>query len=399
MGLNVAFVMEATHGGTARHLLELANGLIADGHSVHVIYSRLRAEPRFVKGLSDIPGIRIAIVDMRREPHPSDALACIAIRRYLQKMGPFDVVHGHSSKGGALARLAAWGLPVARIYTPHCFRTADPGLGLSGRIAYGGAELILAHLCDAIIAVSPDEMEHAIRLGIPRGKVHLVFNGVDQAQRPDRAAQRGRLGLVDDEVCVGFLARYVPQKAPERLLEVVTELRSTLPPFRIAMVGDGPLESMLRSQALAMGIADRIIFAPGSFGPEVMSAFDIFVLPSAYEAMPYVLLEAAVSGLPIVATAVGGASSVVISEKNGYLVPNWDRGMFAEQLSRIIQDKELRARMGRASLETGKIFTLGRMIRQTTDVYRTGIDRRARLRVEYKHAVSKPSDSPSRSGL
>src|SRR5262245_4101602 len=130
MGLNVAFVIEATHGGTARHLLELASGLTADGHSVHVIYSHRRAESRFIKGLSEMPGIRTAVVDMRREPHPSDAVACIAIRRYLRKRGPFDVVHGHSSKGGALARLAAFGLPVARIYTPHCFRTTDPGLGL-----------------------------------------------------------------------------------------------------------------------------------------------------------------------------------------------------------------------------------------------------------------------------
>lgn len=397
MGLNVALVMEATHGGTARHLLELANGLTANGHSVHVLYSQRRAEPRFVNGLSDIPGIRTTVIDMRREPHFSDIEACAVIRRYLRREGPFDVVHGHSSKGGALARLAAWGLPAARVYTPHCLRTSDPGLGWSGRVAYGGAELILSHMCEAIIAVSPDEVEHAVDLGIPRRKLHLVFNGVDQADRSGRAELRAQLGLRDEEICVGFLARYVPQKAPERLLEVVSELSSDLPPFRFAMVGDGPLESSLRARAVAMGVADRIIFASGSLGPPAMSAFDVFALPSAYEGFPYVLLEAAVNGLPIVATTVGGSASAVFPGKNGFLAPNWDRGVFAHHLSCIIRDKELRLRMGRESLEIGKTFTVGRMIRETLDVYRSAIERRARQEVPYNSASAGSSVESGRS--
>jgi len=397
MGLSVAFVIEATNGGTARHLLDLANGLVGGGHSVHIIYSRGRAEPRFIEGLSQLPGVHAAVIDMQRQPQLADMQACIAIRRYLRRWGPFDIVHGQSSKAGALARLATLGFPAARVYTPHCLRTLDPTLGLFGRVAYGWAELILSHMCEAIIAVSPDELEHAVRLGIPSCKLHLVLNGVDQPERLDRTALRTQLGLREDEICVGFLARYVPQKAPDRLLEVAMMLRSDLPPFRIAMVGDGPLESMLRARAMTMGMADRIIFVPGSIGPRAMFAFDVFTLVSAYEGLPYVLLEAAASGLPIVATAVGGSTSVVVPGKNGFVVPNWDGRLFAQQLSRIIQDKELRLRMGRESREISKKFAIQRMVRETVDVYRTAIERRARKQRSYNVALPESNIGPGRS--
>ena len=84
MGLRVALVIEATNGGVARHVLDLASGLIGNGHSVHVVYSQRRIEPRFVDGLSQMPPIRTAAVDMRREPHLSDVPVCAAIRRYLR---------------------------------------------------------------------------------------------------------------------------------------------------------------------------------------------------------------------------------------------------------------------------------------------------------------------------
>lgn len=373
--MRIAFVMEATHGGTARHLLELAEGLVATGHSIHVIYSRRRAERRFEEGLARLGVVSTTIVDMRRAPHSSDFAACAAILRDLRRNGPFNVVHGHSSKGGALARLSAAMMGCARVYTPHCFRTLDPTLRWPGRALYGAAELALSSLADAIIVVSQDEFAHAVRVGIPRSKLHLVHNGVAGPQRSDRAALRMQLGLKDDEVCVGFLARYVPQKAPERMIEVAARLDSELPPFRIAMVGNGPLESRLRTQAAATGVAERVIFAPGSMGPQVMSAFDIFAMPSAYEGMPYVLLEAAAAGVPTVATAVGGVRSVVEPERNGFIVPNWDAREFSERLSRLIRDEELRSRMGRDAREICKAFTIDRMVRETLCVYGTAIER------------------------
>jgi len=129
-----------------------------------------------------------------------------------------------------------------------------------------------------------------------------------------------------------------------------------------------------------------------------MSAFDIFVLPSVYEALPYVLLEAAASGLPMVATNVGGSTSLITPGKNGFVVPNWNPQVFAHQLTRIIQDRELRLRMGRESGEISKAFTIQRMVRKTVDVYRTAMQRRTRRRVlsDRAHGSSIESDPSQR---
>jgi glycosyltransferase involved in cell wall biosynthesis len=119
----------------------------------------------------------------------------------------------------------------------------------------------------------------------------------------------------------------------------------------------------------AAGIAHRVVFASGSLGPATMAAFDVFALPSAYEGMPYVALEAARAGLPIVATDVGGIRSIVLPERNGFIVENWDARQFAHSLTRLLESKELRLRMGRESAEIGKAFTVEKMVRETLQVY------------------------------
>jgi glycosyltransferase involved in cell wall biosynthesis len=160
------------------------------------------------------------------------------------------------------------------------------------------------------------------------------------------------------------------------------------------MVGGGPLEPTLRAQVAAAGVADRFTFVSGAIGPKVICAFDIFALPSAYEGMPYVLLEAAAAGLPTLATAVGGSRSVISHGRNGFVVSNWDAQEFATQLSYMIQNAQLRSEMGRESRKIGKRFTVERMVRETIDVYRTAIERRAPSRAAHGVTERGPSARP-----
>lgn len=365
--MRIALILETSGGGSGRHVLDLARGLVAAGHEVAVVYSRLRAEPRFLEALAEIPGLSRAAIDMRRAPHAGDLVAVWRLRRFLAAQGPFDVIHGHSSKAGAIARLAALGLPGVRLYTPHCFRTMDPELGRVGRLVYGGIERVLARLGHGLIAVSPEELEHAAGLGIPRAACALVLNGVAPADLSQRAALRAAWGLGPEEVSVGFLSRFVPQKAPERAIAGLRALPTGLPAHRLVMVGEGPLEAELR--AAAAGLSPPVVFAPGSLGPAAMAAFDIFILPSAYEGMPYVLAEAAAAGLPIVATDVGGARAVISPEVNGLIVPNFDVAVFADALARLIADRDLRARMAAASRAAAARLTIPAMVAATTAIY------------------------------
>ena len=98
----ILLVTEATAAGLARHVIDLGCGLARAGNDVRVIYSPLRVDGVFRRGLERFSqlGIEVAAVPMRRSPHPSDAVAAAAIRSYIKSHGPFDVIHGHSSKGG-----------------------------------------------------------------------------------------------------------------------------------------------------------------------------------------------------------------------------------------------------------------------------------------------------------
>jgi glycosyltransferase involved in cell wall biosynthesis len=341
-----------------------------------VLYSLIRAEARFEAALKAIPGLNITTVPMRRAPHPSDITACTSIANYLRKHGPFDIVHGQSSKGGALARLAVRDAATARIYTPHCFRTLDPELGRLGHFIYGTAEWFLSFLSEAIICVSPEELEHAVAQGFPRAKLHMVLNGVRPLDLAGRERLRARLGLASDEICIGFLGRYVAQKAPERMIDLALSLSRDLPKWRIAMIGEGPLEEMLRARAKSAGVDERIVWGPGEIGPVAMSAFDVFAMPSLYEGLPYVLIEAAAAGLPIVASDVGGVRAVVAPGENGAIVGNWDPPAFSAKVSLLVQDRDLRRKMSAASHERARAFTIETMIDQTLAVYERAIGAR-----------------------
>ena len=119
--LRILLVIESTSGGSARHVLDLAQGLIEEGHLVQVAFSSLRADKWFLDELGSIEGLRTHVIDMQRNPGPSDIGAALKLRKLIRGNGPFDIVHGHSSKAGALVRLAAVGLGCARVYTPHAF--------------------------------------------------------------------------------------------------------------------------------------------------------------------------------------------------------------------------------------------------------------------------------------
>jgi glycosyltransferase involved in cell wall biosynthesis len=215
----VLMVAEATGGGSGRHVAELAEGLLKAGCRVHLLYSELRAEQVFRDAIASLKGLRVHQIPMRREPHWSDMAFLWQIRRYIHKVGGFDIVHAHSSKAGVLARLAAFGTGAAKIYTPHAMRTMDPALHPAVREFYRVVEVGLARTsCEAVIAVSEYERQHVVEQGVPPAKTHMVINGIPPVESNDRPAIRATLGIARDEVAIGFIGRLVPQKAPGRFV-------------------------------------------------------------------------------------------------------------------------------------------------------------------------------------
>lgn len=369
--LRILQVLEPSGGGSGRHFVDLCAGLKGRGHVVTAIYSPVRAEERFLRELTALDLEKVIALPMLRAVGPADASAWRALARVVREEGPFDIIHGHSSKAGALTRIRLPGPHVPRIYTPHAFRTMDPTLGTKGRLLFGKVETLLGRfLTDRLICVSQSEYEHALTLGIPADLLRVVVNGVGEMPRGEGPAIRKRFGLPDDAIVFGFVGRLSAQKAPERLIAAFAGIAASIPKARLLMVGHGELEPEIRRQVETAALADRITITADITGADAMQAFDVLVMPSRYEAMSYVMLEAAASGLPVIVTDVGGARNVVTPEENGIIVANDDDPSLLKRAMAGLADDALRARFAGNAAGRRHAFGLEAMIDQTLAVYR-----------------------------
>jgi len=370
--MKILMVVEASGGGVGRHVLDLAAGLTERQHQVHIIYSPLRMDRQFSKRKQSLSQVRFVPYPLKRSPNPGDLAALKFIRAYFKANGGFDLIHGHSSKAGALVRLAAAGLaPV--VYTPHAFKTMDPGLSKAKKVLVTAAEYALGLIGDGIILVSEDEYEHALKLSLPKQKLYIVKNGIklpDTLEETSASLElRKEYKLPEEAVVLGFVGRLVPQKAPEILFKAFELLAPKFKDAYLCYVGQGPLLPLMQKKAAGSPFKDRVIFAGEQDGSKMMKMFDVFVLPSRYEGMPYVLLEAQAAGLPLVGTKVGGVRDIVQPGLNGYLVEVEDYRELALKLEDLILDPNKRRLFGRESQARARLFTVERMVRHTLEVY------------------------------
>ncbi len=301
--MRILLVIEPSGGGSGRHVVDLAQGLIDNGHAVSLIYSPTRAEPRFEAEAAALPLRHLEPLPLRRAVGPWDIGALIALRRLIARLGPFDIVHGHSAKAGALTRLAA-PASAARVYTPHALPTLNPIT--VGATSYGLIETWLARLaCEAVIAVSDEEAAHARRRGFPIERLHTIPNGLTACKTADRRAARRIMRLPDTAWIVGFVGRLSSQKDPVRFAQALRLAHARDPRIIGVMIGEGELCDATHA---AGGPSIRLLGALDA--RPLMAGFDLFAMTSRYEGFSYAMVEAAAAGLPILTTEVGGVSAL-----------------------------------------------------------------------------------------
>ncbi|RYG67569.1 glycosyltransferase, partial [bacterium] len=275
-----------------------------------VLYSpgRIDAMWHRTEALLKSRGVTIAPFEMRREVGARDLADALRLRRWVRRQAPFEIIHAHSSKAGALVRLA---FPARRdkVYTPNAFATMSRTIGPRKRAAYAAFERVLARSGGVTVVVSEDELAHARGLRLPDTKLRLVPMGVPTRPTGDRAAARAELGLSEDEIVIGFVGRFWDQKDP------VTAVRAFARYARdhagtLVMVGYGDGVRDVRETAAAEGIEDRVRIVLDGDAPLIIPAFDVLLLTSGYESFGYVLLEAVVNGVPCVSTPVGIAPTL-----------------------------------------------------------------------------------------
>lgn len=379
-------VVEASFAGVGRHAVDLTAGLRARGHDVHLIYSPFRMDSRFAAAVESFASpsghVPTMAIPIRRSPHPSDCAVMRALRAYMRRRGPFDIVHAHSTKAGIVARIGTLGMGAVRVYTPNAPASSDPTLHQLQRCLIGTLERGLGLISDAVLVVSTEELEHVRGLGLHEKRLFLVPNGIATSPAPATRALKAKLrqeiGMAPDDVVIGTVGRLSVQKDTGTLLRAFASIVRKLPSgVRLVIVGDGQLGGELRALGESLGLASRVTWLGPRDGPSTMPVFDIFALSSLYEGLPYVLLEAMNEALPIISTQVGGCSLLIENGRNGWTVPVGRPDLFGEALLPLILDSRLRVQMGLASRARVPAFSVETMVARTEAVYQSVIDARA----------------------
>ncbi len=357
----VLLVHQPFDGGVGRHLADLTAGLAERGHEVILCGPELpRALPR------THPHRRL---ELRRAVAPRADLAALARFTAIVRGVSPDLIHAHSSKAGAIARLGRLAHPRTPVlYTPHGYAFAGHFSRELERRAYREIERALAPLASRVVCVCEAEGRLACGVG-PADRVRVIHNGIEPAG--DGPTDPRMLDLARRGPVLCALTQLRPGKGLETLLDALPTVLVEHPRLQVAIWGEGPDEGALRARARSRGVEQAVHFLGGCEQPlEVLRGSRMFVHPSLAESFPYAILEAMAVGLPIVASDVGGIGEAVIDGKQGLLTAPGDRDALARALIGLLDDPARAIGMGdSARARLGERFTRAGMIDRLIGVY------------------------------
>jgi len=328
-------------------------------------------------------GIKLEFIpELVREVNPiKDSLALFKIIHKLRKQ-PFDIVHTHSSKAGILGRLAAKlaGVPVI-VHTVHGWSFHDR-MSPMGKKFYITLEKWMEHFTDKLITVSDLDIKKGLEAGISRPDKYLTIHSGIEIERyrdiqVDIRKKRQELGIKEDVIVVGTVARLSPQKAPLDFAEMVAYVHRDYPDVKFVYVGDGSLREIVEDRIREHRLENVIsLLGLRCDVPELLHCIDIFALSSHWEGLPRVFPQAMAAGKAIVATRVDGASEAIQDGVNGFLVEAGDVEELSHYVGLLIEDKNLREVMGRKGLDmVDPVFSARDMVARISRVYQELLNR------------------------
>ena len=367
--LNILHVFRAPVGGLFRHVLDLAREQIARGHRVGLIADSITGGPRADEVLRELaPSLALGIsrIPMRRHIGPGDAFALTHVMRRIAQARA-DIVHGHGAKGGAYARMAFNTGHVLRAYTPHGGSLLFGHNTLAGKF-YLASEKSLMLRGDLFLFESAYSAEVFRRkVGTPSGMVRVVHNGVSRKEFEPVAAQADASDLV-------FMGEFRPVKGIDVLIDAIAQLQHGGRTVTVTLVGDGPDREALRAQVERLGLANTVHLRPAMPAREAQTLGRIMVIPSRAESLPYVVLEAAAAGLPLITTKVGGIPEIY-GPLSGSLVPPENVAALARAIADALDHPDTTADIARQLRErVAASFSVDTMVNGVLDAYQATLE-------------------------
>lgn len=295
--------------------------------------------------VSDYDGLVSGLeqLDMYRSIGINDFMAVFRIRKLIKKYQP-DILYAHSSKAGAIVRLANIGLKKKCIYNPHGW-AFNMKCSRKKQILYIAIEKILSFFCDKIICISDAEKESALKNRIcKKDKLQVIYNGIDigKYERNPVICSRKELQIPEDAFVVGMVARISTQKAPDTFIRAAKLIKKEISNAFFVIVGSGELEEEVQVYAEDNNLSDSLMITGWIDEPmKYIKQFDVAVLLSRWEGFGLVLAEYMYAKKPIVATNVDAILNLIKNGENGLLVEVDDTGATAEKCVKIFGDKKL----------------------------------------------------------
>jgi len=350
-------------GGLQQVIVNICRSINKELFEVSVLCLRSRGEYA-----DDIEEMGIKVITSQKEGQHANYLPFFRIAHILRQERA-DIIHTHNTQpfiDGTIGAILAGVRTI--IHTDHARDFPD-------KKRYMFLEWLVSHFAYKVVGVSDHTSFNLMKYErIPSWKIMTIYNGIDGSKYSisiNKTSLRKELNLPESGFIIGLGVRLAEQKGITYLLKAMPEVIKVFPNIILVIAGEGPLSNSLKCETKELGIERSVHFiGPRLDMPSIIKLFDLYVLPSLWEGLPMVLLEAMAAGCPIIATDVGGTSKAITNGYNGSLITPKDFGVLSKEIIKLLLSQDLRYKYITNGLERfKKDFSAEIMMRKYEKLY------------------------------